>query len=141
MLLSARFIARKCVEADRVNAAEYAFFYTRIISLQMTKQCFDFLSLGTTSAVIAACAVLRKPARALYKFQIVISLPIENILLVDAIHRTDELHSLEVFAVKLRHHRLQLRAVKHRHNSCFYHITHMMAERDFITAKLLCLCI
>ncbi len=57
------------------------------------------------------------------------------IVLTDKIKRSYKLHTLKICAVKLGHHSLYLRAVKHTHKYCFYHIVIMMAERYFVTAE------
>ncbi len=64
-------------------------------------------------------------------------LPRDDVVLVDAVHRSDELHSLKVFAPELRDHPLQLRAVEHRHDRCLDHVAEMVPERDLVAAELL----
>ena len=90
---------------------------------------------------MAENSVFRKPARTLDKLQVVVTFPVQNRVLVNAIHRTDQLHALEVFAVQLRKHRLQLSAVKHRHHGRLDDVTEMMSQGNFVAAKLLCLAV
>ena len=80
-------------------------------------------------------------AGALDKMQAVVVAPALYIFLADKIHRSDKLHSLEIRAVKLRHHRLYLTAVDHSHKYRFDNIVKMMTERDLVAAEFLCLCV
>ena len=48
----------------------------------------------------------------------------------------DELHALEVRAVKLGHHGLHLSAVEHAHEDGLNHVVEVMAQRDFVAAQL-----
>ena len=70
--------------------------------------------------------------------QTVIISPRLDIILAHQIQRADQLHALEVDAVKLRHHRLHLRTVEHSHEDCLNDIIVMMAKCDLVAAKLLC---
>ena len=60
--------------------------------------------------------VLSEAAGALDEFQLVVSLPCQNILLPDAIHRADEGHAGKTGAVEHGGHGLQLGAVEHTHD-------------------------
>lgn len=53
---------------------------------------------------------------------------------MDAVERTNQLHTLEVGAVKLGEHGLKLGAEEHTHNRCLDDITEVMAQSDLITA-------
>lgn len=64
-------------------------------------------------------------------------LPANNVLLVNAVHRANQLHPLEVAAMQLGQHRLKLCAVKHCHDRRFNNVVEMMPQRDFVAAQLL----
>ena len=70
--------------------------------------------------------------------QTVIISPRLDIILAHQIQRADQLHALEVDAVKLRHHRLHLRTVEHSHEDRLDDIIVMMAECNLVAAELLC---
>ena len=70
--------------------------------------------------------------------QTVIISPRLDIILAHQIQRADQLHALEVDAVKLRHHRLHLRTVEHSHEDRLNDIIVMMAECNLVAAELLC---
>ena len=88
----------------------------------MAQQNLDFLALAAAAAVVADGAVLGEAAGALDKGELVIAPPGDDIVLADAVHRAYQLHALEVLRVQLRHHALQLGAVKHRHHGGLDHI-------------------
>ena len=69
--------------------------------------------------------------------QVVVIPPRLDIILAYQIQRTDQLHTLEIGAVELRHHGLDLGAVEHAHEDGLNHIIIMMAQGDFVTAQLL----
>ena len=70
--------------------------------------------------------------------QTIVISPRLDIVLTHQIQRADQLHALKVDAVKLWHHRLYLRTVKHSHQDRLDDIVIVMAERNFVAAKLLC---
>lgn len=70
--------------------------------------------------------------------QTIVISPRLDIVLTHQIQRADQLHALKVDAVKLWHHRLYLRTVEHSHQDRLDDIVIVMAERNFVAAKLLC---
>ena len=100
----------------------------------MGDQFLHLIALGTASAS-AAHAIFSKTARALYKLQSVVIAPRLDRIFLDKVHRTDQLHALEILAVQLRHHRLNLAAVQHSHEDRLDHIIKMMPKRNFIAAQ------
>ena len=89
------------------------------------------------SLVIAGRAGIGKLAGTLDEMQTVIISPRLDIILAHQIQRADQLHALEVDAVKLRHHRLHLRTVEHSHEDRLDDIIVMMAECNLVAAELL----
>ena len=84
-----------------MDAVEDTLLYIGTVSHQPLQERLDLLPLGTSAAVIAHGAVFCESAGALDKLQLIVSLPRQNILLVGAVKRTDQFHSLKVGAVKL----------------------------------------
>ena len=74
------------------------------------------MAFAAATAVVADGAAFGKAAGALDKLQPIVVFPVDDVLLVDAIHGADEFHAAEIQAVELGHHALQLRAVEHRHD-------------------------
>ena len=64
--------------------------------------------------------------------------PAPDSLLPDQIKGPDQLHSLEIGAVKLGHHGLDLAAVEHPHQDGLDHVIIVMAQGNFVAAQLLC---
>ena len=60
---------------------------------------------------------------------------------MDAVERTNQLHTLEIGAVKLGEHGLKLRTEEHTHDRCLDDITEVMAQSDLIAAQLFCLAV
>ena len=67
--------------------------------------------------------------------QIIVSCPMNDVILPHQIQWTDQLHSREIRTVQLRHHRLDLRSVEHSHHDRLDHIIKMMAKGDLIASK------
>jgi len=116
MQLAAGFIAGESLDADGVQTVENALFDVRIFALEAFDERLDFLTLAAATAVVTDGAVFGKAAGALDKLQPVVVFPVDDVLLVDAIHGADEFHAAEIQAVELGHHALQLRTVEHRHD-------------------------
>ena len=57
---------------------------------------------------------------------------------MDAVERTNQLHTLEIGAVKLGEHGLKLRTEEHTHDRCLDDITEVMAQSDLIATQLFC---
>ena len=125
------------IQIYRVDTVENAALDIRVVAAQTAQQNLDLLPLGTAAAVVAHRAVFGEAARALDKFEVVILLPREDILLVNAVQRTNQLHACKVGAVQLGQHGLHLRAIKHTHDGGFDDIVEVVAERDLVAAKLL----
>ena len=137
MLHTLGLVAGHCVERYSVDAAEDAVFDVRVVAHQAAQQDLDLLTLGAASAVVADRAGLGKTAGTLDKFQLIVAAPRDNVILADAVHRTDQRHARKVRAVQLRRHGLQLGAVEHAHDCRLDDIIKMMSQRDFVAAKLL----
>ena len=120
-----------------MDAAEDAVLDIRIVTHQAAQQNLDLLPLGAAASVVADGAGLGKAAGALDKFKVIVPPPCDDVLLADAVERADQRHTREICAVQLGRHGLQLRAVEHAHDGCLDNIIEMMAERDFVAAKLL----
>ena len=88
--------------------------------------------------VVARRASVGKPARALDKVQIVVISPRLYIILSYQIKRANKFHTIEVGAVKFRHHCLNLRAVQHAHKYGFDDVVVVVPQRDFVASQLLC---
>ena len=108
MEYAAGLVAGHHIQIDRVNAVENAALDIGIVAAQTAQQDLDLLPLGTAAAVVAHRAVFGEAARALDKFEVVILLPRENILLMNAVQRTNQLHACKVGAVQLGQHGLHL---------------------------------
>ena len=134
---TAGLVAGHHVQIDRVDAVEDAVLDAGIVAAQTAQQSLDLLALGTAAAVVAHGAVFGEAARALDEFQLVVLLPRDDVLLVDAVERADELHPGEVRAVQLGQHGLHLRAVEHAHDRGFDNVVEMMTEGDLVAAERL----
>ena len=78
---------------------------------------------------------LRKAAGTLQKLQVVVILPCDDRVLMYAVQRPNQLHTVEVFAAELRRHGLQLSAVKKAHDRCFHNVGKMVPQCDLVAAK------
>ena len=105
---TAGLVAGHHVQIDRVDAVEDAVLDAGVVAAQTAQQGLDLLALGTAAAVVAHGAVFGEAARALDEFQLVVLLPRDDVLLVDAVERADQLHPGEVRAVQLGQHGLHL---------------------------------
>ena len=88
----------------------------------MAQQDFNLLALAAAAPIVTDGAVFGETAGTLYKRELVVATPRDNIVLADAVHRAYQLHTLKVLRVQLRHHALQLGTVEHRHNGGLNHI-------------------
>ena len=96
MQFAAGLVAGECLDADGVQAVENALFDVRVFALEPLDERLDFLALAAATAVVADGAVFGKTAGALDKLQPVVIFPVDNVLLVDAIHGADEFHAAEI---------------------------------------------
>ena len=134
MQFAASLVAGEGLDADGVQAVEDALFDVRVFALEALDECLDFLALAAASAVVADGAAFGKAAGALDKLQPVVIFPVDNVLLVDAIHGADEFHAAEIQAVELGHHALQLRTVEHRHDGGLDDVGKVVAQRNLVAA-------
>ena len=67
--------------------------------------------------------------------KIIIISPVLDISFPDQIHGTDQLHSFEIGTVKFRHHRLNLRSVKHSHKNGLDHIIVVMPKCYLVASQ------
>lgn len=82
--------------------------------------------------------VLCESACALDEVELIVIPPCYNVIFLDQIHWSDQLHTLEILAMELRHHRLHLSAVEHPHKDRLNHIVKMMSERNLIASQFFC---
>ena len=114
----------------------------RIYFLKFCDQILDLHSLGNTGTICTAGSTgIGKFTCTLDKMKVIIISPVFDICLPDQIHRTDQLHSLKICTMELRHHSLYLRSVKHSHQDRLDHIIIVMSKSDLVATKLLCLAV
>ena len=97
--LSFCFEADKGVEMYPVQTVENTFFNIGICLFQLPYQLLDFSALS--AARLTDKFRVGKAAGALDKFQLVVARPCDNIVLMHAVERTDQFHSLKVGAFEL----------------------------------------
>ena len=102
-----------------VDGIENVLFQLGTACLQCSDQLFH---LGALGVAFAGGAVFCKGAGTLQEFQMVVTLPGNDIFFVDAIQRADQLHSGEMVAVEFGAHGLNLAAVEHAHQGGFDHV-------------------
>ena len=98
-------------------------------------QFLDLRTLGALLSTAAGCTVLCKAACTLDEMKVIVIRPVNDICLTDQIQRADQLHSLKVGTVKLRHHGLDLRTVEHSHQDRLDDIIIVVTKRDLVTAQ------
>ena len=101
---------------------------------ELLHQVLHLVALGAPLAA-AGGAVLSETAGALDEMELVIVAPCFDVLFLDLVHGADQLHTLEILAMKLGHHSLDLAAVEHPHQYGLDHIIKMMSQSDLITAQ------
>ena len=134
---AALFVGYYGVQIDILHALEDVALHEWILFFQGADQFFDFHALGLVFFVVAGGAGIGELARALDEVQVVIVSPRLDVVLAHQIQRADEFHALEVGAVKLWHHGLDLRAVEHAHENGLDDIVVVVAEGDLVAAQLL----
>ena len=139
MFHSIFFVCDNCMKINIFHTSENIIFNNRIFLRKFMDQFFNLSPLGTFFCATTGCTVLCKAACTLDKMQVIIISPVFDICLPDQIHRTDQLHSLKICTMELRHHSLYLRSVKHSHQDRLDHIIIVMSKSDLVAAKLLCL--
>ena len=109
----------------------------RIRPAEFFNQPFHFLPFGKF-LILPFVALLCETASTLQKMQPVIVLPGQDVRFLYQIQGTDQFHPFKIRAPKLRHHRIDLCAVKHAHENRPDHIVKMMAQGKVIAPKLSC---
>lgn len=126
MGLTLALISREGVQGDGVDGLEDALFNVWTVLFEVMEQGFDLLPLRAAFSRLAAGAVLREAAGTLDKVQLVVPPPGDDVLFMDTIHGTNQLHSREIGAVKLGEHGLELGAIEHSHYSSFNDVIEMV---------------
>ena len=110
------FIGDNSAEIDVFDAAEDIFLHLRIYLFQLSDKLFDFKALGLRLSVLVTGGTgISELAGTLYKVEVVVVAPVLYFSLADKVKRTYQLHTLEICAVELGHHSLDLTAVEHTH--------------------------
>ena len=91
-----------------MHSVEYAVLDPRVCLFQLPYQVLCLLTAGVFAVVFPHRYRLRELARTTNEFEVVVAAPCQNVLLLDAVHRSDEFHAFEVQAVDLRNHGLEL---------------------------------
>ena len=98
MQLPASLIAWESVELDRVARVKDTCLDFRIGLLQLTDQLLSLPAARCSLGIIPGSS-LGETARALNELETVVPCPCNDIGFIDAVHRADELHTLEIQAV------------------------------------------
>ena len=130
------FVCHNRIQIHIFHTLKNISLHKRIPLLQGADQFLDLDALGTVLLIIAGGTRICEFAGTLDKMQSVIIPPCLDVILPHQIQRADQLHPLKIRAVKLRHHRLHLRAVQHSHQYGFNHIVIVMPQCDLIAAEL-----
>ena len=120
-----------------MNTSENVLFYGISLFSEFLDQLLHLVTFGTSSAA-TGYTVLCESACALNEVELILIPPCYNVIFLDQIHWSDQLHTLEILAMELRHHRLHLSAVEHPHKDRLNHIVEMMSERNLITSQFFC---
>ena len=128
--------SQKGIQIDHMDSPEDVLLHVGIGFLQFFQQSLCLFSLGQALPALGF-GLFGKPTGALQKLQLVVSRPGDDVILMDTVHGTNQLHAGIILAVQLGHHSLDLRAVQHPHQCGFHHIAEVMSQRDFVAAQLL----
>ena len=131
------FVCYHGIQIDILHALENVALHEWILLFQGADQLFDLHTLGLVFFVVAGGAGVGELAGTLDKVQVVGITPCLDVILAHQIQRADELHALEVGAVKLRHHGLDLGTVEHTHKNGLDDIVIVVSQRDLVAAQLL----
>ena len=123
------------IQVDILHASENIIFNDRILLGKFMDQFLDLRTLGALLSTAAGCTVLCKAACTLDEMKVIVIRPVNDICLTDQIQRADQLHSLKVRTVKLRHHGLDLCAIEHSHQDRLDDIIIVMSQRDLVAAQ------
>ena len=107
MFFLAYFITREGFQTHGVQTVEDAAFDVWIFLFKGGNQVLDLKALRIPGAV-PGCVIFSKAAGTLEKFKIIVTGPGDDVILTDAVQGSDKGHPLEISAVKLRHHALEL---------------------------------
>ena len=141
VFLAMGLIAGHGVQTDGVNAVENTLFDVGVVPLQAADQQLDLLPLGAAAAVVAHGAVFGEAAGALNELQLIVAFPRQNVVLMDAVQRPDQLHALKIRAVQLGQHGLDLGAVEHPHDRRLNDVAEVVAQGDLVAAQALSLAV
>ena len=131
------FVCDDGVELHVFYALKDTLFNVGVTLFKLSNKQFCFLPFRVVLPVVARRASVGKPARALDKVQIVVISPRLYIILSYQIKRSNKFHTIEVGAVKFRHHCLNLRAVQHTHKYGFDNVVVVVPEGNLVASKLL----
>ena len=93
------------------------------------------MALALSHAVLRRVPLLGKAAGALEEPQVVVVLPGNDGILMDAVQGPYQLHAGKILAVELGRHRLELGAVKQAQERGLHHIGKMVAQSDLVAAQ------
>ena len=136
MALSSVFESREGVQLDAVDSPEHALFHVGVGLAQLPQQHLHLLALALPDSVAGGIPGLGKAAGTLEETQVIIVLPGDDGILMDAVEGADELHAREIFAVELGGHGLQLCAVEEPQKRRLDDVGEMMAQSDLGTPQL-----
>ena len=127
------------VQLQAVDPLKNTLFDVGIRLFQLPQQHFDLLPLAAAHAVPRCLPLLREPAGALEELQVVVVLPCDDGILVDAVQGPDQFHAGEILAAELGGHGLKLSAVEQAHDSGLDHVGKVVAQRDLVASQFLSL--
>ena len=104
---------------------------------ELVEQHLHLLALALAHAVPGSVPLLREAAGALQEVEVIVVLPGDDILLMDAVEGPDELHTGEVLAVELGGHGLHLRPVEEPQEGGLDDVREVVAQGDLVAAQLL----
>ena len=137
MGLAVIFEAGEGIQLDAVNGPKHAFFNVGVRLFQLPQQHLHLLALALPYPVAGSVPGFGKTAGTLEKLQVIVVLPGDDIVFMDAVQGTDQLHAGKILAVELGRHGLKLGAVKQPQKCGLDDIGKMMAQSDLIAAQLL----
>ena len=127
------------VQLQAVDPLKNTLFDVGIRLFQLPQQEFDLLPLAAAHAVPRRLPFLREPAGALEELQVVVVLPCDDGVLVDAVQGPDQFHAGEILAAELGGHGLKLSAVEQAHDGGLDHVGKVVAQRDLVASQFLSL--
>ena len=100
----------------------------------LCESCDEFLHLFALAVLVSSVG---KFASAAQKFQLVVVAPRDDVPFADEVHRADEFHPLEIFALHFGEHGLHLSAVEHPHENGLDDVVKVVAEGNFVAPERL----